>query len=557
MSITFGPDGNLYVGGSYSSNVVRYDGTTGAYIDTFVAAGSGGLFAAQGLAFGPDGNLYVCSNFSHQILRYDGHTGAFLGTFVSAGSGGLNRPTYLLFHDFRAQPHFLPPVSYPVGGGANYSIAVADLNGDGIPDVVVTNAGGADTVTVLLGNGDGTFQAGTSYPAGHQPASVAVGDFNGDGIPDLVVGNGFRYNVSVLLGNGDGSFQAPVSYDASFGLTGYVESVAVGDFTGNGILDLAVESQSSVSVLLGNGDGTFQPPQVYPVSGGVVPNTGLAVGDFTGNGVLDIVTRTGELLLGNGDGTFQPAIGLGFGGSSIVAGDFNGDGNLDLAVTNYGNTVSVLLGNGDGTFQAPLTYTVGSGPASVAVGDFNGDGVPDLAVANQGSANVSVLLGNGDGSFQAALNYAVGTAPWPVGAGDFNGDGFPDLAVGASPSATGGEVDVLLNAANWGGGLAPAPSQPHRPTLDPTVQHPIDLDVLFAHPTELQPQALLPRGPAGAHGPTAIAQPMAQEVFFDPTSRPEPTAPSVAAIIAQPLHDAVFGGWPDPLLDVLTRDVLR
>ena len=145
----------------------------------------------------------------------------------------------------------------------------------------------------------------------------------------------------------------------------------------------------------------------------------MAVGDFNGDGKADLaVANYGSdnvsVLLGNGNGTFQAAVNYAAGTSphSVAVGDFNGDGKADLAVANYGsNNVSVLLGNGNGTFQAAVNYAAGTSPCSVAVGDFNGDGKADLAVANYGSNNVSVLLGNGNGTFQAAVNYAAGTDP--------------------------------------------------------------------------------------------------------------------------------------------------
>ncbi len=221
-------------------------------------------------------------------------------------------------------------------GGTNpISVAVADFNSDGRPDVAVVNNGDG-TVSVLLGNGNGTFAPQQTFAVGRSPQSVAVGDFNRDGRPDLAVANQTDSTVSVLLGNGDGTFKP----QQAFAVGRFPGSVAVGDFNGDGRPDLAVASQGdgTVSVLLGNGDGTFGSQQTF------------AVGGFS---------------------------------RSVAVGDFNGDGKLDLAVANEGgNTVSVLLGNGDGTFGPQQTFAVGNSPASVAVGDFNGDGRPDLAVAN-------------------------------------------------------------------------------------------------------------------------------------------------------------------------------
>jgi hypothetical protein len=206
---------------------------------------------------------------------------------------------------------------------------------------------------VLLGNGDGTFQAATSYAAGDRPASVAVGDFNGDGTLDLAVANYVSSGtVSVLLGNGDGSFQAPTSYSTG----AYSGSVAVADFNGDGTPDLAVTNFTfglgTVSVLLGQGDGSFQAATNYAT---------------------------------------------GYGPFGLAVGDLNGDGTPDLVVTNFdGYSVSVLLGQGDGSFQAAISYPVYSSPRSVAVADLNGDGAPDLAVANHDSDTVSILINAAD-----------------------------------------------------------------------------------------------------------------------------------------------------------------
>ncbi len=330
-------------------------------------------------------------------------------------------------------------------GSAPPAVMVADFNGDGKLDLAVTNIS-SNSVSILLGKGDGTFGAPVNFATGNNPLRGVVGDFNGDGKPDLAIPNKFSNNVSVLLGNGDGTFQPAVSYAA--GNSPVV--VALGDFNGDGKLDLAVANlgSGSVSILLGNGDGTFQAAVNY--SAGLYPAESVTVGDFNGDGKPDLAVAndsTVSVLLGNGDGTFQPAVNYAAGNLPffIAVGDFNGDGKPDLAVTNYnGGNVSVLLGNGDGTFQSPANYSTGPNPASVTVGDLNGDGKPDLAVANYNNANVSVLLGNGDGTFQAAVNYAVGGGPSFAAFGDFNGDGRMDLAVSNQNS---NNVSILLQQA--------------------------------------------------------------------------------------------------------------
>jgi len=278
----------------------------------------------------------------------------------------------------------------------------------------------------------------TSFAAGSGLlSSLAVGDFNRDGKADLAVTDANSSTVSILLGNGNGTFQTPVNYS-----TGIANAVAIGDFNGDGKLDLGVANgNGSISILLGNGDGTFQAAVDYVAGSNL---QAIAVGDFNRDGKLDLVvadSRDGDVtvLLGNGDGTFRAAAsystGSGSGPLSVAVGDFNRDGKLDLVVGKFtcpntpcGN-LSVLLGNGDGTFQAGVDYNAGGEPTSVAVADFNNDGKLDLAVADISSAHVNILLGNGDGTFEAPVNYNAGADPVSVAVGDLNGDGKLDLAV--------------------------------------------------------------------------------------------------------------------------------
>jgi hypothetical protein len=363
-----------------------------------------------------------------------------------------------------AQAEFLFKVRIDFDAGNRpYSIAIGDFNRDDDPDLAVANEGSSGNVSVLLGNGDGSFEAAVNHAAGDDPRSVAIGDLNGDDHPDLAVANHGSNNVSVLLGNGDGSFQSAVNYGA--GLNPH--SVAIGDLNGDGALDLSLANLGSdyVSVLLGNGDGSFQSAVNY---GANVNPSSVAIGDLNGDGGPDLaVANEGSgnvsVLLGNGDGTFQSAVNYGAGNMpfSVAIGDLNGDGDLDLAVADRASdNVSVLLGNGDGSFQSAVNYIVGGSTYSVAIGDLNGDGNRDLAVAIEGSGNVSVLLGNGDGSFQSAVNYVVGGFPHSVAIGDLNGDDNLDMAVANLGSVN---VSVLLgngdgsfeDAVNYSAGIHP------------------------------------------------------------------------------------------------------
>jgi len=330
-------------------------------------------------------------------------------------------------------------------GSSPPAVSTGDLNGDGKLDLVVANSSDS-TISVLLGNGDGTFQAQATYAVGQNPRDIAIADFNGDGKLDLAVANVNSNTVSVLLGNGDGTFQPQVQYPTGTGAWG----VAAADVNGDGKLDLLITNSgdTTVSLLLGNGDGTFQPHVDYQAGQGP---TSLAVGDFNRDGKLDLAVAdfgssdTVAVLLGNGDGTFSTPTTYPTGSAPrfVAAVDFNGDGKLDLAVANQGDTtISILLGNGDGTFQPQVTYATSAGPTSVVVGDFNGDGKLDLATPGFGSGtSVSVLLGNGDGTFQPHMDFTAGQGPYQLAIGDFNEDGRLDLAAADQNSNT---VSVLL-----------------------------------------------------------------------------------------------------------------
>lgn len=306
---------------------------------------------------------------------------------------------------------FYPAVNYAAGQGPFSQLAIGDFNGDGKLDLVVSNFG-SNNVSVLLGNGDGTFRAAANYNVGKNPSSVAVADVNGDGNLDLVVANQNckgagssppceAATVSILLGNGDGTFQQHKDFSAGQN----INWVVVGDFNGDGKLDLAVVNGgasvdgSAVLILLGNGDGTFHASARYPMGANGVS---AAAADLNGDGKLDlaVVDNMGwvSVFLGNGDGTFQARAdyytSASFPWGSIGIGDFSGDGTVDIAVANSGsNSVTILFGNGNGTFQPfGARFDTGLCPLGVAVGDFNGNGRLDLAVAARYSNAVSILL---------------------------------------------------------------------------------------------------------------------------------------------------------------------
>jgi FG-GAP-like repeat/FG-GAP repeat len=402
-----------------------------------------------------------------------------------------------------------------------------------------------------------SFILAGSYPVDHTPRSVAVGDFNGDGHLDLAVGNQGSDTVSVLLGNGDGTFQDAHDY----GVGSRPFCMAAADFNGDGFLDLvtANSNDGTVSVLLGNGDGTFGAAQSYAFAPHFTGGVSLAVADFNGDAHLDLAvgmsgSDTGRILLGKGDGTFQDAQSYSsgmMGSGGVAVGDFNGDGIADLAVNDFNlNTVSVLLGKGDGTFQDGQVYLVGDNAVLVTLGDFNNDGFPDLAVANSGSYTVSVLLGNGDGTFQDAQNYAV-ASPRALGMGDFNGDGFLDLAVANQNSDT---VTILLNAADWGGGPAAAP--PHRPTLHrPVPSQPQQLVATLLG--ESKPEAEHPLPLASTELQLNAMRQMLVETESGQPAHPESAWTPTLLFTDRDANDAWFERLGEGVFDVLSMNWLR
>ena len=349
-------------------------------------------------------------------------------TVVNPSPGGSSNVVFLPIRAAGTWSAFGPASHFAAGAGPE-TLVTGDFNRDHKLDLAVPNPN-SNNISILLGNGDGTFRPSVEYGVGQSPVKAAVGDFNGDGKLDLVIANNVSNNVSVLLGNGDGSFRTAVEHSVGQNPS----AVAVGDFNRDGKLDAVVTDAGSnkVTVLLGNGAGSFQSAVAYSVGQNPVS---VAIGDFNRDGKLDLVVANNlsnnvSVLLGNGDGTFRTPVNHGGtpNAASAAVADFNRDGKLDLVVTNsLGFHVAVLLGNGDGSFQSPATYSTGSEPI-LAVGDLNGDGKLDFAVANVGAGTVTTLLGNGNGGFQQTVSYTVPAGVISVALGDFNGDGKLDLA---------------------------------------------------------------------------------------------------------------------------------
>lgn len=366
-----------------------------------------------------------------------------------------------------------PLTNYAAGNSPSF-VTTASLLANGINDLIVANSAD-NTVSVLLGKGDGTFAAQTTFPTGTTPVWVASAQFNNsaaaansDNILDLAVANKAANTISILLGKGDGTFQPKVDIP-----TGRAPvSVIATDFhdsDGTGFLDLAVANQNdnSISIFQGNGDGTFAAPALIQLPAGFSP-AALAATDLNADGHVDLVVadqghNTISVFLGNGDGTFQDRIDYPTGGApvSVAFGDFNSDGAEDIAVANNaGNSVTVYYNQLSTTTSTPLgrfaagttrDFAAGNGPTSVVGADFNADGLADIAVSDKTDNAVTVLLNGGSELFTALPEIPVGTAPASIATADFNADGLPDAATADSGSA---QATVIINSTNLFGGGA-------------------------------------------------------------------------------------------------------
>jgi len=338
-------------------------------------------------------------------------------------------------------------------GTAPRSVEVADLDGDGRPDLAIANERSQD-VTVLLGDGRGGFTPakGSPFPAGPEPNDLAFGDLNRDGKPDLAIANHTAKHLTVLLGDGRGGFAPAPGSPFAVAVRPHTHGVAVGDLNGDGNPDLLTDSwgDDQVAILLGDGKGGFRPGPFLKV--GKHPYQRVRIGDVNNDGRADILTTNLEgdsvtVLLGDGKGGFRPPAGSPFpcGDSpfSVGVGDLNGDGRPDLAVVNSPSStadrrgrdgLTILLGDGKGGLKtmAGSPFATGRIPNRLAVGDVNGDGVADVAVTNTESNNVSLFLMSRKGKVASSSTIAVGKRPRGIAIQDLNGDGKGDVVVADS-----------------------------------------------------------------------------------------------------------------------------
>jgi hypothetical protein len=420
------------------------------------------------------------------------------GICIATGKGGL---AYTAFSE------------YPAGPFPGTAVAYADINGDGKTDFIVAVGQGpvapAEGIGLLFGNGDGTLQSADTYDVGHQVTSIAIGDLNGDGLADLAVGV-FDATPRILLGRSDGTFTVTPDTSEPTTTLNSPNNAVVGDFNGDGKLDL-LTSHYQAYLQLGNGDGTFGSANVITAAGSnleyafaadfnkdgltdlafgntsgiaefLITKPGLTFqsssgsgtggkivfGDVNHDGKIDAIegewgTSAFAVMLGNGDGTFAPAhtYPTAYAQSADIAiGDLDGDGNLDIVLPTMPgvNSVQLVFGNGDGTFAPPVSYPTPHPVLTVGIGDLNQDGKPDLILSD---TNVlTVMHGIGDRSFDSGTDYLAGDGPsYPIVA-DVNGDGAPDLLFANYDNNVVDTATVLLNRGGTRGSITTAPPQP-------------------------------------------------------------------------------------------------
>jgi type II secretory pathway component GspD/PulD (secretin) len=432
-------------GGGKTTFLTTLPGASATFSDTLSAihAGRRMLLRAED---GQPATFFVGERYPVSLAQYSASLGSSTGINIP-GASSTNFPVTTV--NTGANPDF---------------VATAQFTSDGFSDLAVANYTDG-TVSVYLGNGDGTFQDPTVTNVGMGPAWISTGQFNsGSSAPtpdnnvDLAVANQNSNTITILLGNGDGTFATGTPLTTGHGPVCVIAS----DIESLGSPDLIVanKTDNTIEVFHANGDGTFTAKT--PFAAGTAP-TSIVAEDFNGDGKLDLaVTNSGdnnmEIFIGNGDGTFKNGVTYATGVTPlfVAPGDFNGDGILDLAVADsgapttaneVGNSVSIFLGNGDGTFGTTAVprqdFPAGTNPTSIAVADYNVDGRPDLAVTAQGDNSIALLLGVGGGAFSTFFELQLGTSPDSCVTADFNDDGIPDLAVTNNGSNT---MSIIINS---------------------------------------------------------------------------------------------------------------
>ena len=452
------------VGGGKSTFLLTMPTFAAQFSDalTLVHSGTQVLLRAQD---GKPASFFVGDRYPVTLSLLSGSLGASTAaTSLGAVTGGL-----------------LPSVSYNVGIGP-VALTSADFRNVGLQDLAVVNEID-NTLNILQNQGAGLFlQAGqpislgaarTTAPA--SAPSIASAVLTTSGFHDLVVTDPVANTVEVLLSNGDDTFKQATGSPITVGQQ--PSSIVLGDFNADGNQDFAVTNfkDNTLSLFLGNGDGTFKQAtgSPFPLPTTTTGPIAMTSADFNSDGNLDLAlvnetTNNVTILLGNGNATFALATGSPFAVGkfpvAIASADLNGDSHTDLVIVNQtDNTISVLLGNGDGTFNsAPNSpLATGQAPTAVTIADFNGDSLPDIAVTDPQTDSVSVYLGLSQGLFAPAFELPVGTNPTAILAASLSGASLPDVAITDNPSGTAGQVTVILSPAslfaNLSGSVAQQP----------------------------------------------------------------------------------------------------
>ena len=444
------------VNGDGYKDIVLANGVGG--LDSPVAPQVSTFFGNGDGTFRPQSSTPIPGMFSHAVfadVNNDGRLDLISASqvFLANSGGGYDAPLAL--------------ANAPSGFSDDGMVAVDDLNGDHQLDIVIANTS-ANSVTVYLNNGDGTFRQGATNYVGVAPLFVSIADVSGDGIPDVVTANSGSADITVLVGNGDGTFN-PASTGYVAGGSAWAKPV-IADFNGDGRAEIIVPQFASdyemgLAFLQGKGNGAFVAAQNFyaPMSltaSGPAYGVALASADFNGDGVPDFVLGNAgpssvgvTVFLGNADGTLKPGVNYGSGGymEFVVTGDFNGDGFQDIVSSDISSgAIYLFLGNGNGTFQPPQTFPLAGPATGIAAADFNKDGKLDLAVAS-GPSTLNILLNNGAG-FGPATAYTLSSYGWEIAVGDLDGDGNVDLVV-----TQGGSNFVSVLKGNGDGSFTPLP----------------------------------------------------------------------------------------------------